>query len=108
MSEDPQKAGPLGPAAKQVEQYIDYCLSMVVDSEDHKAALDAVSTAVVPEVMELERRLRHALDPDNWRVVFTGDPTTQDLETTSLTHGNYITVEGTGQVLLHYTPPEEE
>lgn len=53
-----------------------------------------------------EERLRteRAESPDNWRAVWTGDPSTENIETTALSHGNLVTLEGTGQVLMHFRP----
>lgn len=49
-------------------------------------------------------RVRRAENPDNWRVVWNGDRSTSDPNTTALTHGNLITLEGTGQALFHFRP----
>lgn len=49
-------------------------------------------------------RVKRAENPDNWRVVWTGDPTTFNVDTTVLTHGNLITLEGSGQALFHFRP----
>jgi hypothetical protein len=49
-------------------------------------------------------RVKRAEDPDNWRVVWNGDRATSDLDSTVLTHGNYVTLEGTGQALLYFRP----
>ncbi|WP_344098585.1 hypothetical protein, partial [Nocardiopsis tropica] len=50
----------------------------------------------------------NALSPWRWRAVFTGDEATRDVDTTALTHGNLVTLNGTGQVLFHYVPPAGE
>lgn len=54
---------------------------------------------------EAERRAcaRHA-NPENWTVQFTGDEAYDNPDTSTLTHGNYVTIEGTGQILFHFTP----
>lgn len=49
-------------------------------------------------------RLRRAEDPINWRVQFTGDEDYDDPSTTPLVHGNLVTIEGSGQILLHFRP----
>lgn len=49
-------------------------------------------------------RLRRAEDPTNWRVQFTGDEAYDDPITTPLVHGNYVSIEGSGQVMLHFRP----
>lgn len=49
-------------------------------------------------------RTRRAEDPDNWRAVWTGDPSTSTLETTALSHGNLVELKGVGQVLMHFRP----
>lgn len=53
-----------------------------------------------------EERLRRARaeNPDNWRATFSGDPTTLRVDTTVLTHGNLISLDGTGQSLFHFHP----
>lgn len=53
-----------------------------------------------------EERLRRerAENPDNWRVVWNGDQVTSDLDSTALVHGNYITLDGTGQALFYFRP----
>ncbi len=53
---------------------------------------------------ESQARLRRAENPESWRVVFTGDPATVDVDSTPLVHGNLITLEGTGQALFHFRP----
>lgn len=49
-------------------------------------------------------RVQRAENPNHWRVVFTGDSSTNDLDTTALRHGNLITLEGTGQTLFTFRP----
>lgn len=49
-------------------------------------------------------RLRRAEDVDNWRVQFTGDEDYDDPSTTPLVHGNLVSIEGTGQIMLHFRP----
>lgn len=49
-------------------------------------------------------RVRRAENPENWRVVWNGDSSTADLDTTALIHGNLITLEGTGQALFYFRP----
>lgn len=53
---------------------------------------------------EERARTRRAENPDNWRAVWTGDPSTDNLDTTALTHGNLVELAGVGQVLLHFRP----
>ncbi|QEQ93649.1 hypothetical protein SEA_ZUKO_71 [Streptomyces phage Zuko] len=49
-------------------------------------------------------RVKRAEDPDNWRVVWSGDEATADVDSTVLTHGNYLTLDGTGQALFYFRP----
>jgi hypothetical protein len=63
------------------------------------------------EMQDHERtreKLRAARDPDNWVAVWTGDEAAQDPDSTILNHGNLITLDGTGQMLMHYRPPKKE
>lgn len=50
------------------------------------------------------KRVQRAEDPDNWRAVWTGDPSTDDVNTTALNHGNLVELAGVGQVLMHFRP----
>lgn len=49
-------------------------------------------------------RTRRAEDPNNWRAVWTGDSSTEDIETTALNHGNFVELKGVGQVFMHFRP----
>lgn len=49
-------------------------------------------------------RVQRAENPDNWRVVWYGDEITSNLDTTALTHGNMIQLEGVGQAMFHFRP----
>lgn len=49
-------------------------------------------------------RVHRALDPSNWRAVWTGDIATHDVETTVLTEGNYVELDGVGQFVLYFRP----
>lgn len=49
-------------------------------------------------------RVKRAEDPTHWRAIFTGDPSTNDLDSTALRHGNLITLDGSGQVLFTFRP----
>jgi len=51
-----------------------------------------------------EAERQRAMDPNNWRATFTGDDAATRPLFTCLTHGNLVTIEGTGQVLFHYHP----
>lgn len=54
---------------------------------------------------EAERSARRqAENPENWTVQFTGDEDYIDPATSPLVHGNLVTIEGSGQILFHYTP----
>lgn len=41
-------------------------------------------------------------DPNNWRAVFYGE----NPPNKNLTHGNIVTLEGTGQILMEYIGPD--
>ena len=49
-------------------------------------------------------RVQRAENPDNWRVVWSGDTATADVDSTCLTHGNMIQLEGVGQAMFHFRP----
>ena len=65
---------------------------------------EAERAKAVLQAAEREDHLRRALNPHNWRATFTGDDSTSGTLFTCLTHGNLVTIEGTGQVLFHYHP----
>lgn len=49
-------------------------------------------------------RVQRAENPDNWRAVWTGDKSTENIEDTALNHGNLVELEGVGQVFMHFRP----
>lgn len=49
-------------------------------------------------------RVQRAENPDNWRAVWTGDKSTDNIEDTALNHGNVVELEGVGQVFMHFRP----
>ena len=49
-------------------------------------------------------RVARAENPDNWRATWSGDPATSDVDSTCLTHGNLIQLEGVGQAMFHFRP----
>jgi len=51
-----------------------------------------------------EAERQRAMDPQNWRATFTGDDDYTRPLFTHLTHGNQVTIEGTGQILFHFHP----
>jgi hypothetical protein len=70
-----------------------------MDTQKRKA--DAMEEAWATE----HARVQRAENPDNWRATWAGDPSTEDVDTTVLDHGNLITLDhGTGQVLMHFRP----
>jgi hypothetical protein len=88
------------PDTSGVEQVVDRIRELQRVTRMHQRRADDIGNTLA----ESQKRLRRAEDPDNWRVVFSGDETTSDVQTTALTHGNLISLEGTGQSLFYFHP----
>lgn len=88
------------PMTAGVAEALDKIRGMQIATNRQKERADAMEEAWKTE----HARVRRAEDPDNWRVVWSGDDATADLESTVLTHGNYVTLDGTGQSLFHFRP----
>lgn len=88
------------PDTAGVEQLVDAVRDLQRKANMHQKRADDINTAL----SDSQKRLKRAEDPNNWRATFTGDETTSNIERTSLNHGNLITIEGTGQVMMHFRP----